>query len=136
MSTFNKIQAFVADIANKVHNLGSDQLMVALTNTVPVATNTVLANITEIAYTYLSTRVISLTSSTQSAGLYKLILTNLVLTSTGGASGPFRYIAIYNNTTASKNLIGWYDYGSSITLADGETLTISFDATNGVISLT
>ena len=136
MSTFNKIQAFVADIANKVHNLGSDQLMVALTNTVPVATNTVLANITEIAYTYLSTRVISLTSSTQSAGLYKLILTNLVLTSTGGASGPFRYIAIYNNTTASKNLLGWYDYGSSITLADGETLTISFDATNGVISLT
>jgi hypothetical protein len=136
MASFNKFQAFVADIANKVHNLGSDQLMVALSNTAPVATNTLLTNITEITYTFLSTRVITLTSSTQSAGLYKLILTNLVLTSTGGATGPLRYIVLYNNTAASKNLIGWYDYGSSITLADGETLTISFDATNGVISLT
>lgn len=136
MATFNKFQAFVADIANKVHNLGADQLMVALSNTAPVATNTVLANITEITYTFLSTRVITTGSSTQSAGLYKLILTNLVLTSTGGATGPLRYIVLYNNTTASKNLIGWYDYGSAITLADGETLTIAFDATNGVISLT
>ncbi len=136
MASFNKFQAFVADIANKVHNLGSDQLMVALSNTAPVATNTVLANITEITYTFLSTRVITTSSSTQSAGLYKLILTNLVLTSTGGATGPLRYIVLYNNTAASKNLIGYYDYGSAITLADGETLTIAFDATNGVISLT
>src|ERR1035438_503043 len=111
MASFNKINSFVADIANKVHNLGSDSLTVALTDTAPVATNTVLANITEISYTNISTRAISTTSSTQSSGTYKLILAALTLTASG-AVGPFRYVVVYNNTAGSKQLIGWYDYGS------------------------
>ena len=135
MASFNKFNSFVADVANKVHNLGSDTLEVALTDTTPVATNTVLANITEISYTNLSTRVITTTSSTQTSGLYKLILAQLTLTASG-AVGPFRYIVIYNNTAGSKQLIGWYDYGSGISMINGDTFVIGFDVTNGLLQLT
>ena len=137
MATFNKIRAFVEDVAEKKHNLGTDQLVVALTAAAnaPVNTNTVLANLTQITYTNLSTRNITTVSSAQTAGTYKLTLTDLVLTSTGGTTGPFRYVVIYNDTAANDELIGWYDYGSDITLADGETLTIDFDGTNGALTI-
>lgn len=128
MPAFNKFNSFSEALAEKVHNLGSDQLTVALTNTAPVATNTVLANITEITYTNCSTRNITTVSSTQSSGTYTLVLTDLVLTASGGSVGPFRYVVVYNNTATNKELIGWVDYGSSITLADTETLTIDFAA--------
>lgn len=129
MATFNKFNCFVEDVAEKKHNLGSDQLTVALTNTAPVATNTVLVNITEIAYTNLSTRNVTTTSSSQTSGTYSLVLTDLVLTSTGGSTGPFRYVVLYNNTALNDELIGWWDYGSALTLAAGETLTLDFAAT-------
>lgn len=135
MASLNKINAFVADISNKVHNLGSDQLKVALTNSAPVATNTVLANITEISYTNCSTRNITTTSSTQTSGTYKLVLADLVLTASGGNVGPFRYIVIYNSTAASGNLICWYDYGSSVTLASSDTFTIDLDQANGLLQI-
>lgn len=135
MASFNKFQPFVEALAEKVHNLGADQLKVALTNTVPVNTNSVLADITEISYTNCSSRDISTSSSAQSAGTYKLVLTDLVLTASGGTVGPFRYVVIYNDTAASDNLIAWFDYGSSITLNSGETFTIDFDAANGVLTL-
>ena len=137
MATFNKINAFVENLAEKVHNLGSDQLVVALTNSAPIATNSVLADLTQITYTNCSSRNITTSTSAQSSGLYKLVLTDLVLTASGGSVGPFRYVAIYNDTPTSPAdpLIGWYDYGSSITLAAGETLTIDFDGTNGLLSL-
>lgn len=128
MPAFNKFNSFSEALAEKVHNLGSDQLTVALTNTAPVATNTVLANITEITYTNCSTRNITTVSSTQTSGTYTLVLTDLVLTASGGSVGPFRYVVVYNNTATNKELIGWVDYGSSITLADTETLTIDFAA--------
>lgn len=137
MASFNKFNAFVENLAEKVHNLGADQLVVALSNTAPAAANSVLTDITQIAYTNLSSRNITTGSSAQSAGLYKLILNDLVLTASGGSVGPFRYIIIYNDTPTSPAdpLIGYYDYGSSITLADGETLTIDFDGVNGLLSL-
>ena len=137
MATFSKFNQFVEDLAEKVHNLGSDQLKVALTNTAPSASNSVVANITEITYTNLSTRNITTSTSAQTSGTYKLVLTDLVLTSTGGSTGPFRYVVIFNDTPTSPAdpLIGWYDYGSSITLAAGETLTIDFDGTNGLLQL-
>jgi hypothetical protein len=137
MATFNKINAFVENLAEKVHNLGSDQLVVALTNSAPIASNSVLADLTQITYTNCSSRNITTSTSSQTSGLYKLVLTDLVLTASGGSVGPFRYVAIYNDTPTSPAdpLIGWYDYGSSITLAAGETLTIDFDGTNGLLSL-
>lgn len=146
MATFNKLNGFVEHLAEKVHNLGSDQLVIALSNTAPGSESTpptgatadcILANVTQIAYTNLSSRNITTSASAQSSGTYKLTLTDLVLTASGGSVGPFRYVYIYNDTPTSPAdpLIGYYDYGSSITLANGETLTIDFDGTNGVLTL-
>jgi len=137
MATFNKFQAFVEALAEKVHNLGSDQLAVALcaAGNAPVATNSVLADLTQISYTNLSSRNITTLTSAQSSGTYKLTLQDLVLTASGGSVAAFRYVVIYNDTSASDNLIGWYDYGSALTLNDGDTLTIDFDGTNGVLQV-
>lgn len=136
MAAFNKFNAFVENLAEKVHNLGSDQLAVALTNSAPSAANSVLADITQISYTNLSSRNVATTSSSQTSGTYKLVLTDLVLTASG-AVGPFRYVVLYNDTPTSPAdpLIGYFDYGSSISLANGETFTIDFDGTNGVLQL-
>lgn len=136
MATFVKFNSFVEALAEKVHNLGSDTLTVALTNTAPTAsTDTQLSNITQISYTNCSARAITTSSSAQTSGTYKLTLADLTLTATGGTVGPFRYVVIYNDTATNDELIGYYDYGSSITLADTETLLIDFDGTNGVLTL-
>ena len=135
MAVFNKFDCFVENVAEKVHNLGSDQLTLALTNTAPVAGNTVLANITEITYTNLSTRNLTTSASSQTSGLYKLVVADTTLTSTGGSTGPFRYVVVYNSTAAGGPLIGWYDYGSAVTLNSGESLTVDFDGTNGLLTI-
>ena len=139
MATFNKFNQFVEDMAEKVHNLGADTLKVMLVNTAPVATNSVKANLTEITaangYTAGGTAA-TISSSAQTSGTYKLVLADVVFTASGGSIGPFRYAVLYNDTPTSPAdpLIGWWDYGSSITLADTETFTVDFDATNGVLT--
>jgi hypothetical protein len=127
----------VEHLAEKVHNLGSDTLTVALTNTAPSAANSVLADITQISYTNCSARALTISSSAQTSGTYKLVIADLVLTASGGSVGPFRYVVVYNDTPTSPAdpLICYFDYGSSITLAAGETLTIDFDGTNGLLQL-
>lgn len=135
MPAFNKFNSFVEALAEKVHNLGSDQLRIALTNSAPSASNTALANITEISYTNLSSRAVTTSASAQTSGTYKLTLTDLVLTASGGSVGPFRYVVLYNDTATNDELICWYDYGSSITLASGETITIDFDGSAGVLTI-
>jgi hypothetical protein len=135
MAVFNKFNAFVEAVAEKVHNLGSDQLTLALTNVAPTSANSVLADITQISYTNLSTRNITTSSSSQTAGLYKLVVADTTLTSTGGSTGPFRYVVVYNSTAAGGPLIGWYDYGTALTLNSGESLSVDFDQTNGLLTL-
>lgn len=138
MAAFNKFQSFVEALAEKVHNLGADSLKVMLTNTAPVAANSVMANLTDISagngYTAGGTEA-TISSSAQTSGTYKLVLADVVFTASGGSIGPFRYAVLYNDTATNKELIGWWDYGSAITLASGETFTVDFDATNGVLTL-
>ena len=118
-----------------IHNLGSHQLKVALTDTAPSAANAVLADISEISYTNCSTRNVVTSTSLQTSGTYKLVCNELVLTASG-AVGPFRYVVLYNDTAASDNLIAYYDYASSVTLASGDTFTIGFNGTTGVLTVT
>lgn len=141
MATFNKFQVFVENLAEKVHDLGADTLKVMLSNTAPAATNTVKANITEITagngYTAGGTQTAQ-SSSAQASGTYKLVVGDVVFTAAGGSIGPLRYAVLYNDTPTSPAdpLICWHDYGSSITLAAGETFTWDADATNGILQIT
>jgi hypothetical protein len=135
MAAFNKFQSFVEAIAEKVHNLGSDTLTVALTAAAnaPVATNTQLSNLTQISYANLSSRVLAGVTSAQSSGTYTLDANDLVLTASG-AVATFRYVVIYNDTATNDELICWFDHGSDVTLANGETYTIQFNA-SGILTI-
>lgn len=126
MAAYNKFNSFVEAMAEKAHNLGSDTLKVALTNSAPSAANTQLSDITEISYTNCSARTITVSASSQTSGTYSLVCTDLVLTASGGTVGAFRYVVIYNDTATNDLLICYADYGSSITLADTETFTLDF----------
>lgn len=142
MATFNKFNIFTQDVGRKVHNLNSDVLKVMLTNTAPVAGNTIDGNLVDItaANGYTAGGNTPTNSGfTGTSGIGKLTLVDTVFTASGGSIGPFRYAALYNNTAgsaANRPLIGWWDYGAAVTLADGETFTVDFDGTNGVLTLT
>jgi hypothetical protein len=137
MATLTKFHCFVEDLAEKVHNLGSDQLAVALcaSANAPTTSNTVLANLTQISYTNLSSRNITTTSSSQTSGAYKLVLADLTLSASGGSVAPFRYVVVYNDTSTSDSLIGFADYGSDLTLATGESIVLDFDGSAGAIAI-
>jgi len=138
MATFTKFNSFVEALAEKVHNLGSDTLKIALTNSAPSSTNSTFADITEISagngYT-AGGHTTTASSSAQTSGTYKLVLGDVVITASGGSIGPFRYVVLYNDTATNNELIAYADYGSSITLASGETFTVDFDATNGALQI-
>lgn len=140
MATYNKFQPFVENLAEGVHDLGADTLKVALTNTAPNATDATLSQITQISagngYTTGGTTTTQ-SSSAQSSGTYKLVSGDVVFTASGGAMAQFRYAVLYNDTPTSPAdpLIGYWDYGSAVDLASGETFTVDFDGTNGVLQL-
>lgn len=138
MASYNKFNTFVYDLTIASFNFGSDTLKVMLTNSAPVATNSVYANLTDLStangYTAGGTAA-SLTSNSQTSGTEKLVLGNVTFTATG-AIGPFRYAVLYDTTASGGPLIGWWDYGSSVTMASGDTFTVQFDATNGVLQIT
>lgn len=138
MSAFQKFNSLVEAMAEGKHNFQTGQLKVALcaAANAPVATNQVLADLTEISYTNLSSRNITTVSSSQSGGVYKLILTDLVLSASGGSVATFRYLVVFNDSAPSKELVAFYDYGSNLTLGDGENITLDFDGTNGLFTLT
>lgn len=133
-----KINGFVEHRNKGVHNFGTHQLKVILSNVVPdtdgVNASTaaaVAATVTEIDYTYCSSRNVTTTSATQTGGVFSLVLEDLTLSATGGDVGPFRYVYLVNDTPTSPAdpLISVSDYGSSITILDGASLDIVFDTT-------
>lgn len=134
MATFNKIYSFVEALAEKSHNLGSDQLVIALTNTAHTTSWTQLSDLTQVSYANCSTRNITTTTSSQTTGTYKLVLADLTLTATGTV-GPFQYVYIYNDTSTNDLLVGYYDYGSAVTLNSGDTFIINFDESGGALTI-
>ena len=136
MATFIKFNSFVEQLAEKGHNLQSDTLRVMLTNTAPVATNSVKADIVEIAagngYVAGGPQV-TVSSSAQTAGTYKLVLADAVITASGGTIGPAQYAVLYNATAGL--LIGYWSYGSAFLLNTSETMTVDFDDVTGVLTI-
>lgn len=140
MASYNKIQDFVEQLVKGVHNFSTHTFKVMLVNSpAPVATNTIKADLTEIAagngYTAGGTATTITVSET--GGTSKIAGTDVVITASGGSIGPFRYAVLYNDsaTSPADALIAWWDYGSSITLNAGESFTVDFDATNGIFQL-
>lgn len=138
MASFNKYQCFADDLAGKVHDLkgtagsGADTCKVLLSNTAPdAAAHTTKADASEISSGngYSAGGASATNVGSSSGGTFSLTGTDIVITASGGSIGPFRYAILYNDTAASDNLIGWWDYGSSITLAAGESLTVDFGST-------
>lgn len=137
MASFNKFNSFVEAMGRKVHNLNADTLKVVLTNTAPSASNTQLSDITQISngngYTTGGTAAAS-NAYSQTSGTGKLTANDVVFTASG-SMGPFRYAVLYNDTATNKELIGWWDYGSAVTLASGDTFTVDFDGTTGILTV-
>lgn len=139
MAAFNKINAFPQNVFNKAFDFSADTFKVALSNTAPTSASTVW-NTTNFpapaaanGYT-AGGNTLSTTSSTQTSGTYRWIVADSVFTATAGGIGPFRYAIIYHSV--SGDVIGWYDYGSAVTLSNpGDTLTVDFDNVNGVLSM-
>jgi hypothetical protein len=139
MTVFNKFNVFAGDLGNKIHNLSTDVLKVMLTDTAPVATNTVKSNITEItaANGYAAGgNVASFVSWSQASGVWKLVIGQPTFTASGGSIAQFRYPVLYNSTAAGLNLIGWMDYGAEINVTNGNGFQVQFDQTNGVLTIT
>ena len=128
MATYNKFNSFVEALAEGKHNLATDALKVALSNAsnAPSASaDAVLADITTVSVANLDNVTLSVTSSSQTSGTYKLVVDDKTMTASG-AVGPFQYIIIYDDTSANDELICYFDYGSEVTLASGDTFKLDF----------
>lgn len=134
MAAFNKFEAYSEHLSEKVHDLNADTLKVYLTNTAPnAATHAVKADLAEIAAGngYAAGGVDTQNATSRSGGVTSVTGVDPVVTASGGGVGPFRYAVLYNDTPASgvvDPLIGWWDYGAAVTLADGESFTVDLGA--------
>lgn len=139
-ATFTKFNSFTEALAEKVHNLGADTLKVMLTSVAPVAANSVKADLVEIAagngYT-AGGNTAGLTTSSQTAGVYKLVLADPALwTCVTANMASFRYMTLYNDTATNKELIGFWDFGQAVVLTPGDTFLHDFDPSTGVLTIT
>ena len=135
---FQKFNCFSQDVGRGVHNLNANTLKVMLTDVAPVATNTVLANLTEISAGYGYTAgggAVGSNAYAQTLGVGKLSGNDVVFTAAGGLIGPFRYAVLYNSTASGGPLIGWWDYAAEVSLQDTQKFTVKFDSTNGILTL-
>lgn len=138
MASYNKFNDFSEQLVEGVHDFGANTYKVALSNSAPIAANSVLADITQISGTngYTTGGTATTISLSETGGTTTVNGTQVVFTASGGSMGPFRYIVLYNDSSTSPldALVAWWDYGSGITLADGETFTVKFsNATPGAI---
>jgi hypothetical protein len=133
MVAYNKFNDFVEQIGLKIHNLNVDQLKVYLSNELPLATDTIKTDVAEITavngYPAGGSDILNVWAENP-AGTGEMTGTDVVFTASGGSFGPFQYVVMYNEDTAAplNALIGWWDYGSAISINDTETFTVNFGA--------
>ena len=128
MATYTKFQCFVEDLAHGVHNFDSNTIKVALSsvaNAPSASDDAVLGDITTIAAPAVNSVTLTKSSSGQTSGTYKYVPNDLTMTANGSV-GPFQYVIIYNDTAANDPLICYFDYGSEVTLASGDTFKLDF----------
>lgn len=140
MAAYVKFQDFVEQLVKAKHDFSAHTFKVMLSNTAPNAsTHTGKSDITEISAGngYSAGGATSSMSVSESGGTVKVTAADVTFTASGGTIGPFRYVIIYNDsaTSPADALVAYYDYGSSITLNDGESFTTDFDGTNGFFQL-
>lgn len=135
MAAYNKFQDFSEQLVRGVHDWDAHTFKIALTNTAPVATQTTW-NTTDhpapaAANGYTAGGTATTISISETTGTTTVSGTQVVFTATAGGIGPFRYAILYNDTATSPAdaAIAWWDYASSITLADTETFTVKFNNT-------
>lgn len=145
MAAYTKFEQFVEDLIGKVHDLfgtagsGADTCKIYLSNTTPdVAADKVKADLAEIATGNGYTGPVSVANvGTRSGGTVTVEGTNVTTTASGGTIGPFQYVPLYNDTPTSPAdpLIAYWDYGSALTLQDGESFQVKFNngASSGTI---
>lgn len=137
-NTFNKFDQFSDDLMGGVHNLGSDALTLMLSDTLPDRTNTVIANITEIAAGHGYTAggyILGGVTLTDVTGTTTMTASTVPVSAVGGSIGPFKYFVLYNNTAANGPLICWWTSPNEITVADTTTYVFNFDSSGNVFNL-
>lgn len=140
MPAFNYFNPFVENLCEGLFDFSSDTLKIALTNTAPADTQSVFDTVTNHpppteAHGYTSGGYsVTVDSHAQAAGVFTLaVTTDITVSASGGQIGPFRYAVLYDDTSATKPLIGFWDYGSSVTLEDGDSITL--DITDSLFTL-
>lgn len=139
MAALNTFTVFTDNLTSGKHDFSAHSFKVMLTNTAPSAGNAVKTDITDITAGngYTAGGTATTTTRSNTSGVEKILMSNVVFTGSGGNIASFRYAVVYNDTqtTPAKPLVGYYDYGSSISPATGETFTVAFDQTNGVFTV-
>lgn len=135
MATYNKFQDFSEQLVRGVHDWDANTFKIALTNTAPTATQTTW-NLTDhpapaAANGYTAGGTATTIAVSETTGTTTVTGTQVVFTATAGGIGPFRYAVLYNDsaTSPADAAVAYWDYGSSVTLADTETFTVKFNNT-------
>lgn len=126
MATYQHFDVFAQDLAHKVHDLSNDTLKVALVSSgnPPEKTDAVLSDLITTDMSNIQNDAFTIASSGEVDGVYTLDLENLQLEANGGSVGPFRYVAVYNDSSPNGSLICWFDFEEDITIPDGQFLVL------------
>lgn len=135
MPEFNRFNAFVGALATATHNFAADTLKVALMSAAnaPNVGAALLGDLVPIDTTHAGDLTLTTNSADQTAGIFRLKLGNRQIDAVGGDLGPFRYIALYNDSKAGKPLIGWYDIGNEVTIIAGQFIILAFNSVDGAV---
>jgi hypothetical protein len=141
MAVANKFNSTVNVLANCGINFATDQFRLILTNTLPLPTNSVYADVSggelPTANGYITGgNIAAFVSSGQLAGLYKLVLASTSWISTG-LMGPFQFAILVSMNTSfvNKPLVAWWGLVAPLTLAPTQSFTVALDPVTGTVQM-